>query len=290
MSTDRPVGLIGLGLLGSAIGDRLRAAGYSVVGFDVDPRRRDEFTLAGGEPVSHASQVPENCRRIVLSLPTSDIVDQVLNDIAPRLKLGDLIIDTTTGAPEDSEQVGESLAKRGVGYVDATVAGSSRQVRAGDVVVMAGGSDRDIAASRDVLASFARTVFAVGPCGSGARMKLAVNLVLGLHRAVLAEGLAFARACGLDPRQTLEILKSGPAASRVMDIKGERMLTGDFAPEARLAQHLKDVRLILDAGHHSAARLPFSELHAELLQTLVDQGWGDFDNSAVLRAFESNDE
>lgn len=290
MSTDRPVGLIGLGLLGSAIGDRLRAAGYAVVGFDVDPRRRDEFALAGSEAVSRASLVPGECRRIVLSLPTSDIVVQVLGEIAPRLRAGDLVIDTTTGAPEDSEQIGESLARQGVGYIDATVAGSSRQVRAGDVVVMAGGSDRDITASRDVLGAFARTVFAVGPCGSGARMKLAVNLVLGLHRAVLAEGLAFARACGLDPRQTLEILKAGPAASRVMDIKGERMLTGDFAPEARLAQHLKDVRLILDAGHQTAARLPLSELHAELLQSLVDQGWGDFDNSAVLRAFESNDD
>jgi 3-hydroxyisobutyrate dehydrogenase-like beta-hydroxyacid dehydrogenase len=287
---DRPIGLVGLGLLGSAIGDRLRAAGHHVIGFDVDSRRRDEFATTGGEAVPRASFVPETCRRIVLSLPTSDIVLTVLSELGPRLQPGDLVIDTTTGAPEDSERIGESLSKLGVGYVDATVAGSSRQVRAGDVVVMAGGADRDLAASRDLLDTFARAVFAVGPCGSGARMKLAVNLVLGLHRAVLAEGLAFARACGLDPRQTLEILKSGPAASRVMDIKGERMLTGDFAPEARLAQHLKDVHLILDAGDRTAARLPLSTLHADLLQSLVEQGWGEFDNSAVLRAFESDDE
>lgn len=290
MSMDRPIGLVGMGLLGSAIGDRLRAAGHHVIGFDVDSRRRDEFAATGGEAVSRASMVPESCRRIVLSLPTSDIVVAVLSEMTARLQPGDLIIDTTTGAPEDSERIGEKLSKLGVGYIDATVAGSSRQVRAGDVVVMAGGSDRDIAAARELLNTFARTVFAVGPCGSGARMKLAVNLVLGLNRAVLAEGLAFARACGLDPRQTLEILKSGPAASRVMDIKGERMLTKDFTPEARLAQHLKDVHLILDAGDQAEARLPLSTLHADLLQSLVEQGWGEFDNSAVLRAFESDDE
>lgn len=117
-------------------------------------------------------------------------------------------------------------------------------------------------------------------------MKLAVNLVLGLHRAVLAEGLAFAEACGLDPRQTLEILKSGPAASRVMDVKGEKMLTGDFALEARLSQHLKDVRLILDAGRAARSPLPLSTLHAELLQALVERGCGDLDNSAIRKAFE----
>ena len=117
-------------------------------------------------------------------------------------------------------------------------------------------------------------------------MKLVVNLVLGLNRAVLAEGLALARSCGLDPSAALEILRAGPAASRVMDVKGAKMLSGDFTPQARLAQHLKDVHLILKMGQDCGARLPLSALHRDLLEGLAAQGYHDADNSAIIRAFD----
>jgi 3-hydroxyisobutyrate dehydrogenase-like beta-hydroxyacid dehydrogenase len=117
-------------------------------------------------------------------------------------------------------------------------------------------------------------------------MKLVVNLVLGLNRAVLAEGLALARSCGLDPSAALEIPRAGPAASRVMDVKGTKMLSGDFTPQARLAQHLKDVHLILKMGHDCGARVPLSALHRDLLEGLAAQGYHDADNSAIIRAFD----
>ena len=117
-------------------------------------------------------------------------------------------------------------------------------------------------------------------------MKLVVNLVLGLNRAVLAEGLSFAQATGVAPAKALEVLKASPAYSTVMDTKGEKMLTGDFTPQARLRQHLKDVNLILESAAASAANTPLSEWHAETLQALVDQGHGDDDNSSIIRAFE----
>jgi 3-hydroxyisobutyrate dehydrogenase-like beta-hydroxyacid dehydrogenase len=114
-----------------------------------------------------------------------------------------------------------------------------------------------------------------------------VNLVLGLNRAVLAEGLAFARMCGLDLPAVLDILRSGAAYSRVMDTKGRKMIEADFAPEAKLDQHLKDVRLILDAGRRVGAALPLSGLHEELLAGLVGRGLGECDNSCVIRAFDA---
>jgi 3-hydroxyisobutyrate dehydrogenase-like beta-hydroxyacid dehydrogenase len=112
-----------------------------------------------------------------------------------------------------------------------------------------------------------------------------VILVLGLNRAVLAEGLAYAAACGIDPRQALEILKAGPAQSAAMDAKGEKMLNEDFTPQARLSQHLKDVRLILELGAKNEANLPLSALHCRLLEQLAQQGFGDLDNSAIIKAF-----
>lgn len=116
-------------------------------------------------------------------------------------------------------------------------------------------------------------------------MKLVVNLVLGLHRAVLAEGLSFAKACGVDPAVALDVLQAGPTFSRVMETKGKKMLAGDFEPQARLSQHLKDVRLILAEGSKHEAKTPLSQVHAALLEALEAAGHGQEDNSAILRAF-----
>ncbi|MGH9629789.1 MAG: NAD(P)-dependent oxidoreductase, partial [Bryobacteraceae bacterium] len=170
-------------------------------------------------------------------------------------------------------------------YLDATVGGSSKQVRAGEVIVMAGGSEAAFARARPLIDSFARAAFHLGPWGSGARMKLVLNMVLGLHRAVLAEALSFAETIGVDPSQALDILKASPAYSVVMDVKGQKMLTRNYTPHARLSQHLKDVRLMLSAGVRSGARLPFTGLHEALLEEVMNAGFADVDNSAILEAF-----
>ena len=119
-------------------------------------------------------------------------------------------------------------------------------------------------------------------------MKLIFNLVLGLNRAVLAEALSFACAVGVPPQQTLEILKAGTAYSRVMDNKGEKMLNGDFVTQAKLSQHLKDVRLILSTGRRVKAKLPLCSLHRKLIQQLESNGHGSLDNSAIIKAFEQD--
>ena len=117
-------------------------------------------------------------------------------------------------------------------------------------------------------------------------MKLVVNLVLGLNRAVLAEGLSFARKTGVSPERALEILKCSAAYSRVMDTKGRKMLRSDFKPQARLSQHLKDVRLILSFGKKFGAKLPLSAQHRKLLELVDTAGGGDLDNSAIIQAFK----
>ena len=116
-------------------------------------------------------------------------------------------------------------------------------------------------------------------------MTLVFNLVLGLNRAVLAESLEFAARYGLSSGQALEILKAGSTYSRVMDSKGPKMLARDFTPEARLSQHLKDVRLILAAGQSCGAKLPLSELHGQLLAEAERLGFGTADNSAIIESF-----
>ena len=278
------VGVIGLGLMGSALAERFRAGGLRVIGHDLHGECRQRLVEIGGEPVSSARVVFAGARTVVLSLPNSDVVREVLAEAGGLLR-GATVIDTTTGDPAATEAIGKQLAEAGCDYLDATLTGSSAQARAGEVVVTAGGRAEVFARAEALFRLFASKWFHVGPWGSGARTKLIVNLVLGLNRAVLAEGLALARRCGLDLPAVLEILKRGAAYSRAMDAKGAKMISGDFAPQAKLSQHLKDVRLILGEGERAGAALPLSALHEKLLAELVERGLGECDNSAVIRAF-----
>ncbi len=286
------IGVIGLGLLGSALAERLLAAGYDVIGFDLDATARSRLATLGGKPVDSAAEVVAAAAassavaaRLLLSLPDSTIVRQVIDALRPELPRGLLIIDTTTGSPEDAQQRASELESLGIGYIDATVVGSSEQARAGEAVMLVGGAARDQELAQDLLAACAARHFFVGPPGSGARLKLIVNLVLGLNRAVLAEGLHLARRCGLDPTRTLEVLQATPAASRVMETKGPKMIREDFSPQARLAQHHKDVELILDLARTAGTQLPLSALHEQLLRKAIELGYGAQDNSAIIRAW-----
>jgi 3-hydroxyisobutyrate dehydrogenase-like beta-hydroxyacid dehydrogenase len=280
------VGMIGLGLLGSAIAERLLGRGFRVLGFDLQAERREANRRSGVEIAADPSEVARSCDRIILSLPTGAEVAEVIDSIESSLRPGQTIVDTTTGEPAGTAAMGRRLGAHGVNYIDATVSGSSQQARRGDVVIMAGAAPEAFETCRDIFEGLARASFHVGPVGSGAAMKLATNLVLGLNRAVLAEGLAFARSVGLDPGLTLAVLREGAAYSRVMDTKGPKMIAGDFTPEARLSQHLKDVRLIVAEARASGTPTPLSLVHQELLEKAEAAGFGPADNSAVIRAFD----
>lgn len=313
------VAVIGLGLLGSALAERLRAAGFHVVGFDVSEAARTRWSDGGGKVVHQLADLLSTVRgagampqariepslstapnvervdaaadgaRIVLSLPDSRIVQQIVAELRVNFLPGDIVIDTTTGSPDDAQTRASELAALGVGYVDATVVGSSEQARAGEAVLLVGGDPNHIRSAKAVLDALATKRFDAGSPGSGARLKLIVNLVLGLNRAVLAEGLALARACGLDLNRTLEVLQATPAASRVMATKGVKMICEEFTPQARLAQHHKDVELILDLAESAGVALPLSELHEQLLRRVIAQGGAELDNSAVIRAWTKRD-
>ena len=280
------IGIIGLGLMGTAIATRLLRAGYSVLGFDVASQQRQSLAKIGGTVAETAGDVAAGCDTLLLSLPDSMVVERVVESITPALCARHLLIDTTTGDPWQAPLLGAKLAAHSVRFLEATVAGSSAQVYDGQVIVMAGGPADAFEASRALLGTFAKEVMRVGAWGSAARMKLVVNLALGLNRAVLAEALTLAESLELDPRAALDVLRTSPAYSTVMDTKGSKMLARDFAPQARLSQHLKDVRLMLAAAERTDMTLPLSLLHRMLLEQLEAAGHGELDNSAILLAFQ----
>ena len=226
------------------------------------------------------------CDRVLISLYTTDTVEEVLGQLDGGLRPGQILIDTTTGEPEQTARLGARLAARGVQYLDAPISGSSEQTRRGEATAIVGGPQEAFAACRDLFDCCVQQTIYAGPCGSGSRMKLVSNLVLGLNRAALAEGLVFAQALGIDLEAALQVLIGSMAYSRIMDTKGRKMIEGDFRTQARLSQHLKDIRLILAAAAAAGQDLPLTETHRRLLEAAEAAGFGDADNSAIIRAFD----
>jgi len=279
-----PVGIIGLGLMGHAFAQRLLAAGFPVAGFDIAPACNTAARRLGVEIARDASAVFKRCRRVLLSLPTLAHVRDVLRRSDAALTRGHILLDTTTGSPEEAESLGTTLAARGVAYLDATISGNSTQVAAGEVLGMVGGPHRAFEQCADLFATFTRRTLHVGNVGDGARLKLVTNLVLGLNRASLAEGLVFAERLGFPRARALAVLIESMAYSRVMHVKGRKMVEEDFVPQARLSQHLKDVRVMRDVAKRLNLSLPFTEAHTAVLESAEAAGLGALDNSAIIRA------
>ncbi len=283
---NQPIGVVGLGLLGSAITERLLAGGYQVFVYNRTRAKADSL-IAKGAVWSENPLI--QCQRVIISLYTSETVAAVLEQLDASSLAGQTLIDTTTGAPRHAETFAGKFAQRDIDYLDAPVSGSSAQARRGEVTMLVGGLRAAYDRCCDLFSCLAQKSLYVGRSGNGSRLKLVSNLVLGLNRAVLAEGLALGSAMGLDDELTLSALKDSAAYSGVMDTKGQKMISGDFSTQARLAQHLKDVQLILEEGSRLEQDLPLSKLHAFLLSELERIGLGDLDNSAIIRAWRDKD-
>lgn len=281
------IGIIGLGLMGTAISERLLEQGFQC---HVWNRTREKANPLLDLGAQWSDNPLADCDRVIISLYASDVVEtvleQLLNDLhATRLietVRGKILIDTTTGDPERSVEISARLATLGLQYLDAPISGSSEQTRRGEATVMVGGERGAFAACDDLWPVLGSNIYHVGPSGSAAKMKLVSNLVLGLNRAALAEALVFAHGIGVDPASALEVLRGSMAYSRVMDVKGRKMLDEDFTVQARLSQHLKDVRLILASG----VTLPLSATHRQLLEQAEAMGLGEVDNSAIIKVIQ----
>jgi len=284
------VALIGMGLLGSALAENLIKAGFTVRGYDTAPHRMREHGERGGHVAASSADAARGASAVMTCLMTADIVREALLGPAGALDAAPpdlVVIDNSTIHPDASAALAADLGRRGIAMLDAPVGGSSGQARRREAPVVVGGDPEIFTRCRPILDAIAQRVHHMGPNGSGARAKLVINLVLGLNRLALAEGLLFGLRQGLDGKALLAVLKDSAAYSRAMDIKGERMLEGNFEPEGKLAQHLKDVELMLEVGHAAGAPLLATALHRQLLIAGVAAGLSERDNSSIVAVLRS---
>src|SRR5229473_3176380 len=220
MTARKPVGLIGIGLLGQAFAHRLLDAGFEVVGFDVDPAKNAKLAELGGRPAASVADLARRCDPIVLAVFSTDQVETVIeSELLPALgdRSGKIVLCASTCDPDRIAALGERVAARGLRLLETPISGASGQVSRGEGVGLIGGDLQTAAEMEPILRALFPTYFHIGRIGDGGRAKLAVNLILGLNRVALAEGLVFAGRLGLDLEAFLKVARSSAAYSQVMD-------------------------------------------------------------------------
>ncbi len=282
MTTARQIGIAGLGLLGSALAHRLVQAGYSPKGYDIDPDKIAALAKAGG--IAATLDEVAHCDVVLLAVfDTSQVEDVVTNAVLPALTgVPKIVLCASTCDPDRIAALSETVSARGLTLVETPVSGSSAQVRNGDGVGLLGGNKDAIDGVADIVDALYPKWFYMGPVGNGGRAKLAINHMLGLNRLVLAEGLVFAQTLGLDPAALLEVARQSAAYSQVMDIKGPKMVSGDYAPQGFIHQSLKDFKLIIEQAGKRGQEMPLASLNAEVLAACVSRGESERDNAAVI--------
>jgi 3-hydroxyisobutyrate dehydrogenase len=282
-----PVGLIGIGLMGTALARRLIDAGYDVAGFDVDAARRAAFAALGGAPVESVAEVARRAPLTLIAVMTTAQVEDVVEGKGGLIESADgdtphIALCTSTCEPDRIEALAARAAARGFVFLDTPVSGTSRQVLEGDGFGLIAG-DRKAA---DNVAEVLKVIYPrsqyLGPAGAASKTKLAINHILGLNRVALAEGLVFAETMGLDLPSFLAAARQSAAYSQIMDVKGDRMIAGDFAPVGKLSQHLKDIRTMLAEATRRGQELPFLSLLREVVEAAERHGDGGRDNSITI--------
>lgn len=279
------IGIVGVGLMGQAFAHHLLQSGFKVQAFDLDERRLAQLHEQGGTPVESPAAAARGARWLITSLPTSDIVREVVlgaNGVAESAAKGLILADTSTSRPEDSEKLGAELAKRGIRFLDACVSGTSAMAWKKDLIVIAGGTVEDFEAAKPLFDGFARAAYRMGAVGSGAVTKLIINLILFGNRLALAEGLVLGMKAGMESESLLHVLQDAACSSKTMIDKGPKMLKADFSPEGQVRTSLKDARLALEQGSRFGAPMLVTSLWAQLQQAAYQQGLADLDSSAFI--------
>lgn len=273
----RSIGVLGLGLIGMALARRLHDAGHVLSGFDPTPERSAEFAAMGGQPCDPA-QVWDADVVFSAVFDTGQLTD-LIND-APKGKT--TLVSLSTCDPQEMPALADLAAAKGITLIEAPISGTSGALAKGDVLLLVAGDTGEAARLAPLFDQVSRKHLHVGTIGNGNRAKLAINLVLGLNRAALAEGIVFAEALGLDAGDFLSIAQASAAHSDVMESKGHLMRDRAFAPQGRILQSAKDFTLIRDSAAAVGQGLPFASTYLEMMQDAMVKGEGDLDNSAIL--------
>jgi 3-hydroxyisobutyrate dehydrogenase-like beta-hydroxyacid dehydrogenase len=283
------IGLVGLGLLGGAVAQRLRQAGHAVVGYDVVPACVERLVRLGGTPAGSAAAVARGSDAVATLLPSLPVVEAAIlggDGIVAAARPGLTILQMSTISPALTERLAREAAARGLAFLDCPISGTSGMVASGQGAFYVGGERAAYERWRPVLESVLPSALHVGAAGHAMLLKLVANLLVALNSAAAAEALALAGRGGLDPGMVLDVLRAGAATSRMLDVRGPMMVRGEFPAQMKLDLFMKDLHLIQEAGGAVGARLPLTDVAEQLYAAAQGAGHGAEDLAVVISELE----
>jgi len=281
------VGMIGLGIMGSAMSANLARAGFRVAGFDVVPRRRAEHVRAGGVAARSPRDVARRAECIVTSLPSADALSQTAAELSRSAGRGAIVIETSTLPIPVKEAARDVLAKRGVILLDCPLSGTGAQARVKDLIIYASGDRAAYRKTVPVLQGFTRANYYVGAFGAGSKMKFVANLLVAIHNVAAAEAMVLGMKAGLDPALVLKVVSDGAGGSRMLQVRGPMMVKGDYS-EATMKNEVwqKDMSIIGDFARKIDCPTPLFAASAPIYNAAMAMGLGKEDTGAVCAVLE----
>jgi 2-hydroxy-3-oxopropionate reductase len=281
------IGVVGVGLLGTAVAGRLLKAGHRVVGFDTAPDRVRALLGMGGEAAASARAVALASEAVCTLLPTLPSVEAAVlgpDGVAAAGKPGQVLIQMSTISPALTARLAAESRARGLDFLDCPVSGTSGVVARGEGVLFVGGERRVFERWRPLLESMLPRAIYIGAAGQAMVLKLVANLLVALHSVAAAEALHLARRAGLDPAVALEVLVGSAAGSRMLELRGPLMVRGEYPAQMKLDLFMKDLHLIQDAAAAAGAALPLTDIAERLYAAAAGTGHGGEDLAVVLTA------
>ena len=282
------VGVIGLGIMGSAIARNLVKAGRRVVGYDSDEAACNRAEANGVNIAADAAHLASQVELMLTSLPS----EQALNDTVTNLIEGPhadglVLAELSTLGLECKLANAHTLAAHGVTLLDCPISGTGSQAVSGDIVIYGSGDEQAFKQCVPVLADFSRASHYLGELGNGTKVKLVANLLVAINNVATAEALVLGERCGLDPNTLREVIESGAATSRVFELRAPLMISGSYEPPTmKLDVWQKDLRLIADFATNCGVVTPLFSASASLYEAAVANGRGHQDTAAVFTVLE----
>ncbi len=282
------IGVIGVGIMGSAMASNLLAAGHRVTGFDVDSSRTQALVDRGLLVAPGPVDVAATSEVVIFSLPTTAALGVVTEELSGSEFPGLVVLETGTLPIADKERARDALKDSGIELMDVPMSGTGLQARDGTLVVFASGSRRGFDLARPVFEAIGRSAHYLGDFGNGSKMKYIANLLVAVHSLAAAEAHALGIAAGMDPAEVQRVMEDGVGSSKIFEIRGPMMVAGEYPPAARLDIILKDAHLISDYARSVGAPTPLLEAALGVYEEASAAGLGDLDAAALCRFLEQS--
>ncbi|MET0924653.1 MAG: NAD(P)-dependent oxidoreductase [Xanthobacteraceae bacterium] len=281
------VGIVGLGIMGGAFAENLVAAGWRVVGYDIDPARRRAMARAGVEIASDAKSLAAAVPTIITSLPKPSALDQTVAAIVAARVPTRVIVEASTFRMEDKAKAERALRKAGHVLLDCPVSGTGSQAKTKDLVIYASGDSKAIGKLRPMFAGFSRAVHDLGAFGNGSRMKYVANLLVAINNVATAEAMVLGLKSGLDPKTVFEMVTSGAGNSRVFELRAPMMVKDRYDDATmKVSVWQKDMAVIGEFARQLDCPTPMFDATVPLYNKAMRSGHAEHDTAAVCAVLE----